>query len=223
MKKALILLLLVTPSLVKAQHTHSEMKNEIDSLSYALGMNVASSLKNGGIDTMNYAIFLEAMKDVIAYNHVKMDGTTSNQIVNGYMGRAKEAKATQAAAEGVAFLAENSKRPEVKVTPSGLQYEIIKKGDGPIPVDGQRVKTHYEGTLINGKKFDSSYDRGSPATFGVNQVIKGWIEALKMMPTGSKWKLYIPQELAYGERGAGANIPPYAALVFTIELIEIVQ
>ena len=152
-----------------------------------------------------------------------MDAAISQEIVNGYVKKAQAAKVAEASAGGIAFLSENATKAGVKSTPSGLQYKIIKQGTGAIPVDGQKVKTHYQGTLINGKKFDSSYDRGQPATFGVNQVIAGWTEALKLMPVGSKWELYIPQELAYGARGAGANIPPYAALIFTIELLEIVQ
>ena len=206
-----------------AQHTHSPMQNETDSMSYSVGMNIANSLKNGGIDTMNYDLFLEAVKDVLEYSHVKMDATAANQVVNNFVTKKKEEQVALATAEGTAFLQANLKKKGVKVTPSGLQYKIIIQGDGPIPVDGQRVTTHYTGTLINGTKFDSSVDRGQPTTFGVNQVIKGWTEALKMMPVGSKWELYIPQELAYGERAMGANIPAYSTLIFTIELLEIVE
>ena len=125
-------------------------------------------------------------------------------------------------AEGTAFLAENAKKKGVITLPSGLQYKVITKGTGAIPTENQRVKTHYRGTLINGKQFDSSYDRGEPATFGVTQVIAGWTEALKMMPVGSKWELFIPYNLAYGERAMGSDIPAYSTLIFTIELLEIV-
>ena len=218
-----ILLGLIFAHLAIAQHTHSPMNNEIDSVSYAVGMNIASSLKNGGIDTLNHKLFMEAMMDVMEYNHVKLDAELSNKIVNDYVTRAKAEKSKEATAEGTAFLAANASKPGVKTTPSGLQYKVITQGEGDVPVDGQRVKTHYSGTLINGKKFDSSYDRGQPATFGVNQVIKGWTEALKMMPTGSKWELYIPYNLAYGERAMGENIPAYSTLIFTIELLEIVE
>lgn len=223
MKNIVLSFFLSFPVIVNAQHTHSPMQNELDSVSYSVGMNIANSLKNGGIDSMNYTLFIEAVKDVLEYNHVKMDAAISQEIVNGYVKKAQAAKVAEASADGIAFLSENATKAGVKSTPSGLQYKIIKQGTGAIPVDGQKVKTHYQGTLINGKKFDSSYDRGQPATFGVNQVIAGWTEALKLMPVGSKWELYIPQELAYGARGAGANIPPYAALIFTIELLEIVQ
>jgi len=186
-------------------------------------MNIANSLKSGGIDTLNYTLFAEAMKDVLEYNHVKMDGNLSNQVVNTYAAKAKAAKLKEVTAEGTAFLQANATKEGVKTTASGLQYKVLTQGTGAKPIDGQKVTTHYKGTLINGKKFDSSYDRGQPATFGVNQVIKGWTEALKMMPVGSKWELYIPQELAYGERAMGANIPAYSTLIFTIELLEIAQ
>ncbi|MDA8886560.1 FKBP-type peptidyl-prolyl cis-trans isomerase [Bacteroidia bacterium] len=192
-------------------------------MSYAVGMNIANSLKSGGIDTLNYTLFAEAMKDVLEYNHVKMDGNLSNQVVNTYAAKAKAAKLKEVTAEGTAFLQANATKEGVKTTASGLQYKVLTQGTGAKPIDGQKVTTHYKGTLINGKKFDSSYDRGQPATFGVNQVIKGWTEALKMMPVGSKWELYIPQELAYGERAMGANIPAYSTLIFTIELLEIAQ
>lgn len=206
-----------------AQHTHTTMQNEIDSMSYAVGMNVATSLKAGGIDTLNYEVFKEAIKDVIKYDHTALEGKESNEIVQTYIAKAKAAELAAVTVEGTAFLAANATKKGVKVLPNGLQYKVITEGNGLKPIDGQTVKTHYSGTLINGKKFDSSYDRGQPASFGVNQVIPGWTQALKMMPVGSKWELYIPQELAYGERAMGANIPAYSTLIFTIELLEIVQ
>jgi FKBP-type peptidyl-prolyl cis-trans isomerase FklB len=124
---------------------------------------------------------------------------------------------------GEQFLAENAKKKGITVTPSGLQYEIMKKGNGPKPVATDKVKVHYHGTLIDGTVFDSSVERGDPAEFGVTQVIQGWVEALQLMPVGSKWKLYIPQELAYGGRAAGEKIKPFSALVFEVELIAIVK
>jgi FKBP-type peptidyl-prolyl cis-trans isomerase FklB len=152
-----------------------------------------------------------------------MDGQLSNTVINNYIAKAKAAKMELMTAEGRAFLLENAKKKGVVSLPSGLQYKIIKEGNGAIPIDGQTVKTNYKGSLINGKQFDSSYDRGQPATFGVNQVIAGWTEALKLMPVGSQWELYIPYNLAYGERAMGANIPAYSTLIFTIELLEIVK
>ncbi|MDG2454812.1 MAG: FKBP-type peptidyl-prolyl cis-trans isomerase [Bacteroidia bacterium] len=206
-----------------AQHSHTTLTTPVDSMSYAVGMNIASSLKNGGIDTLNYAVFQEALRDVLDYNHPTMDGTTSNRVVNNYVAAEKAKKSEGFTAAGTAFLEANKNKEGVVVLPSGLQYKVIQAGTGAIPVDGQTVKTHYHGTLIDGKKFDSSYDRGQPASFNVNQVIPGWTEALKLMPVGSTWELYIPYMLAYGDRAMGAKIPPYSTLVFTIELLEIVQ
>ncbi len=131
------------------------------------------------------------------------------------------AKNTQQQEEGRQWLEENAKRPEVVVLPSGLQYEILQAGTGATPGAGSRVTVHYEGRLTNGNVFDSSYKRNQPATFGVNQVIRGWTEALQLMPVDSKWRLYIPSDLGYGERGAGASIPPNAVLIFDVELLGI--
>ena len=142
--------------------------------------------------------------------------------INTRMQAAQAEQAKIAGAEGEAFLAENAKRDEVTVTESGLQYEILSEGVGEKPTSESTVRPHYHGTLINGKVFDSSYDRGQPAEFPVSGVIAGWTEALQMMPIGSKWRLTVPHNLAYGERGAGADIPPFAALVFDVELLAIV-
>ena len=217
------LFLILSQVKVKAQHNHVKLVSEIDSVSYAVGMNIANSLKSGVIDTLNYEIFTEAIKDVIIHNHANMDGQLSNTVINNYVAKTKEAKMESMTAEGRAFLSENAKKEGVVSLPSGLQYKVIKEGNGPIPIDGQTIKANYRGTLINGKQFDSSYDRGQPATFGVNQVIAGWTEALKLMPVGSQWELYIPHNLAYGERAMGANIPAYSTLIFTIELLEIIK
>lgn len=224
MKKiAIILTVLASATFASAQHIHTPMETEIDSVSYSIGMNIASSLLNGGIDTMNYDIFLEAVKDVMVENHVKIDGNTANTIVNAYVVKAQQAKSQKVIDDGIKFLTENATKEGVKTTPSGLQYKVLTQGTGAIPADGQTVKTHYKGTLIDGTTFDSSYDKGTPVSFGVNGVIRGWTEALKMMPVGSKWELYIPQDLAYGERAMGAKIPAYSTLIFTIELLEIVE
>ena len=141
-------------------------------------------------------------------------------MIGARMQQEQEATAKVAAAEGEAYLADNAKRTDVTVTESGLQYEVMVKGDGAIPVAGQSVRVHYHGTFTDGGVFDSSVARGEPAEFPVTGVIAGWVEALQLMPVGSKWKLYIPQDLAYGARGAG-SIPPYSALVFEVELLDI--
>ena len=142
--------------------------------------------------------------------------------INTQIQARREEEAKVLAAEGESFLAENALRPEVTVTASGLQYEVITTGEGEKPTAESTVRTHYHGTLINGTVFDSSYDRGQPAEFPVGGVIKGWTEALQMMAVGSKWRLYVPHDLAYGERGAGASIAPYSTLVFDVELLEII-
>ena len=150
------------------------------------------------------------------------DLTAAFQVITQRMQAAEAEKAKEMNAEGEAYLAENAKRDEVTVTESGLQYEVLVEGNGDKPSASSTVRTHYHGTLINGTVFDSSVDRGEPAEFPVNGVIAGWTEALQMMPVGSKWKLHLPYNLAYGERGAGGAIGPYATLVFEVELLDIV-
>lgn len=171
----------------------------------------ASAVAAGVIDALNGKESVVARADLeAAFNEI-------NEIM-----QAKHAEQTKnLAATGEAFLAENAKKSGVKVTDSGLQYEVITEGEGEKPKASSRVKTHYHGTLIDGTVFDSSYDRGQPIDFAVNGVIAGWTEALQLMTTGSKWRLYIPYQLAYGDRGAGASIPPYSALIFDVELLEV--
>ena len=191
-----------------------------DSLSYALGVTYGENLKKQGAEGVNGKDLGAGFEDALN-GKSKLDSKTANKMVQAYIKKQK-AKATEMMkAEGEAFLAENKKRAEVITTESGLQYEILTKGTGPIPTKSDKVVAHYEGKLLNGTKFDSSFDRGEPATFPVGGLIPGWVEALQLMPTGSKWRLYIPENLAYGARGAGGAIPPYAALIFDLELIEI--
>ena len=154
----------------------------------------------------------------------EIDFAECQQVLNDYFSNIQEEetnKMNAAKKEGEDFLSKNGKRPEVKTTASGLQYEVIKEGTGKRPTVNDIVKVHYHGTLIDGTVFDSSVKRGTPAEFGVSQVIKGWVEALQLMPVGSKYKLYIPSELAYGQQGAGAMIKPNSVLVFEVELLEI--
>jgi FKBP-type peptidyl-prolyl cis-trans isomerase FklB len=222
MKKIILLSSFLSIVLISfGQHTHTKMESQIDSVSYAVGMNIGQSLKAGGIDTLNPEIFMQAIHDVLVEDHVVMNAQLAQAIVQAYLAKAQEAKFATRIAEGKKFLEENKKKPGVVALPSGLQYQIIKQGDGPIPVDGQKVKTHYHGTLLDGTVFDSSVDRGTPISFGVNGVIRGWTEALKMMPVGSKWKLFIPYDLAYGPRAMGAKIKEYSTLIFEVELLEI--
>ena len=200
----------------------------MDQLSYALGIGIGTQLSGMGAGNLNIDDFAQAIKDVIAGNDLKVSNQEAQTLVNDFFAQ-QEAKQKEAAAEagkvakavGEDFLAENAKKDGVTVLPSGLQYEVIKEGNGKKPGATSQVKCHYEGTLVDGTKFDSSYDRGEPATFGLNQVIPGWTEGVQLMGEGAKYRFFIPYNLGYGERGAGASIPPFAALVFIVELIEV--
>ncbi|MDN4504430.1 FKBP-type peptidyl-prolyl cis-trans isomerase [Alteromonadaceae bacterium BrNp21-10] len=192
--------------------------------SYGIGLQMGEQLAGNPFDGLD----ISAVQAGIATAFNKQPSEVSNDQlrvafdqIHQQMQAAKEESSKAVIAEGAAFLAENAKRDEVTVTESGLQYEVITAGTGEIPTAASTVRTHYHGSLIDGTVFDSSYDRGQPAEFPVGGVIKGWTEALQLMTTGSKWKLFIPQELAYGENGAGAAIAPYATLVFDIELLDI--
>lgn len=201
----------------------SGIKSSLDSFSYAIGLNIAENLKAQGISSVNSTLVVKAFNDVFAGKQPAMDMQASNQVVQQRFAKMAEAKSSVEKQAGEKFLAENKKRPGIKTTPSGLQYEVITAGTGPMPADTNTVKVHYTGTLTSGKKFDSSVDRGQPIDLRVNGVIPGWTEALKMMPVGSKWKLFIPSDLGYGDRGAGQDIPPGATLIFDVELISIVN
>ena len=193
----------------------------MDKFSYGLGMGIGQNLLSMGVDNMNIEDFVKALKDVLSGAKTEMSHSEAQQVVNEHFRKLAEAACEQNKASGEAFLAANAKKEGVTVLPSGLQYEVITEGDGKKPSATDRVQCHYEGTLIDGTVFDSSIKRGEPAVFGVNQVIKGWVEALQLMQEGAKWRLYIPYDMAYGEHGAGEMIPPYSALVFDVELIKV--
>ena len=200
----------------------------MDKLSYALGIGIGTQLRGMGATNLNIDDFAQAIKDAIAGKKLKVDNKEAQTLVNNFFAEQqarKEAAAAEAGraakAVGEDFLAENAKKENIVVLPSGLQYEVIKEGNGKKPSATSQVKCHYEGTLIDGTKFDSSYDRGEPATFGLNQVIAGWTEGVQLMSEGAKYRFFIPYNLGYGARGAGASIPPYSALVFVVELIEV--
>ena len=198
-----------------------KLKNEIDSVSYSLGVNIGENIKNQfpDVDLKN---FESGIRDVLSEKkEPKIKGADAQKIIKKYFIKAQDKATKQRTKEGEKFLAENAKRKEVIVLESGLQYEILKNGNGPKPSLNDQVTTHYHGTLIDGTVFDSSVERGQPATFPVSGVIKGWTEALQLMEVGSKWKLFIPYNLAYGEKGAGAQIGPYTTLIFEVELIKI--
>lgn len=199
----------------------ARMKNELEKLSYSLGANVGASLKAQGITDLDMEVFMEALNDQVIIGDLKMSQQEMDAFLQAYFGKKQQEAAQKAVAEGQQFLAENAKRDGVKVTESGLQYEVMHEGTGDKPKATDSVTTHYHGTLVSGQVFDSSVERGEPATFPVNGVIPGWVEALQMMPVGSKWKLFVPSDLAYGDRGAGQMIGPHTTLIFEVELMGI--
>lgn len=199
-----------------------ELKDDLQKFSYALGMSISANLIQSGVKTVNPEAFITALKDVFSGVQPRIKPEEANQILESFMAEAQAGEGNKNLEEGLAFLAENSKKEGVIELPSGLQYEVIKEGEGDLPTATDKVKCHYHGTLINGNVFDSSVDRGEPAEFPVNGVIQGWVEALQLMSVGSKWRLFIPSELAYGPQGAGAAIGPNTTLIFEVELLEIV-
>ena len=200
----------------------------MDKLSYALGIGIGSQLAGMGAKGLNIDDFAQAVKAVISGTPLKVNNAEAQSLVQAFF-QEQEEKQRAAAAEagkvakaaGESFLAENAKKEGVVVLPSGLQYQVLKEGNGKKPSATDQVKCHYEGTLIDGTIFDSSYQRNEPATFGLNQVIAGWTEGVQLMSEGAKYRFFIPYNLAYGERGAGAQIPPFAALVFDVELLKV--
>ena len=193
----------------------------MDKLSYALGMSMASNLMNSGLRQLDVESFVKSFSEVMSNSTPSMSPQEANEIIQHFFSKKQEEMLGNNLEEGRTFLEENSKKENVVSLPSGLQYEILTEGSGEIPKATDKVKCHYHGTLLNGTVFDSSVQRGQPAVFGVNQVIKGWVEALQLMAVGSKWRLFIPSHLAYGEQGAGNSIEPNAALIFDVELLGI--
>ena len=200
----------------------------MDKLSYALGIGIGSQLAGMGAKGLDIDDFAQAVKDVISGTPLKVNNAEAQSLVQAFF-KEQEDKQRAAAAEagkvakaaGESFLADNAKKEGVVVLPSGLQYQVLKEGNGKKPSSTDQVKCHYEGTLIDGTIFDSSYQRNEPATFGLNQVIAGWTEGVQLMSEGAKYRFFIPYNLAYGERGAGAQIPPFAALAFDVELLKV--
>ena len=193
----------------------------MEKVSYALGLSLGNNLINSGIESLDFAKLAKGIQDVIEKNEPEISYQEAQAIINEFFENLQKKASEGAIKAGQDFLAENAKRPEVITLQSGLQYEIIQEGNGPKPKASDNVTVHYHGTLISGQVFDSSVQRGEPATFGVTQVISGWVEALQLMSVGSKWKLFIPSELAYGAQGAGQAIGPHTTLVFEVELLGI--
>jgi len=211
---------------VSAKDTQEPL-SKADKLGYSIGYNIANSLKQQGIE-INQELLLKGIADVFSGKKPLLSEQEVEQNLKAFrkermakMQKARKQQARQKMVQGEAFLAENAKKEGVVTLPSGLQYKVIKPGTGNTPKSTDKVTTHYQGTLIDGTEFDSSYNRGKPATFPVNGVIAGWTEALQLMKVGAEWQLFIPSDLAYGKKGAGRQIPPGATLIFKIELLSI--
>lgn len=206
-----------------------KLKTLKDSASYSIGISIGKNMKKQDVD-VDPAILASGLRDAIGDKKAILSDEDIQKVMNSFQADIMKKQQEKAVAssgdnkkKGVAFLEENKKKEGVKVTASGLQYKVLKTGTGKQPVATSTVKTHYKGTLIDGKEFDSSYKRNEPAEFPVSNVIKGWTEALQLMHEGDKWELYVPSELAYGDQGAGADIPPGSTLIFEVELISVVK
>ena len=195
----------------------------MDKVSYALGLSIGNNFQSSGIKQLQVADFVKGLEDVLGEKQPAISYEEAKQVINDYFMKLQQERLEINKQAGAEFLEINRHKEGVVELPSGLQYEILKQGTGAKPSANDKVKCHYHGTLINGTVFDSSVQRGEPATFGVSQVIPGWVEALQLMPVGSKWRLFIPSNLAYGEHGAGDVIEPNSTLIFDVELLDIVK
>ena len=196
------------------------MSQKLDTISYSLGVLFGNNIKQQGFEKLDQEVIFQAMRDVMEGKQIKINLTEASNIIKDEVTRLQREHMVKNKAEGEEFLVNNAEKEGVIILESGVQYEILKDGEGEKPELTDKVTTHYHGMLINGNVFDSSVNRGTPASFPVNGVIQGWQEILQLMPVGSKWRVYIPQEMAYGAQGAG-SIPPYSALIFEIELLSI--
>jgi FKBP-type peptidyl-prolyl cis-trans isomerase FklB len=194
----------------------------MNKLSYALGLSIGNNFRTSGISQIDLDSFQKGLQHVLEEVQPEMTYDEAKQIINDYFMELQEQKLNLNKQAGEEFLNVNKGKEGVTTLSSGLQYQILKSGDGPKPAATDQVRCHYHGTLIDGTVFDSSVERGEPAVFGVNQVIKGWVEALQLMSVGSKWRLFIPSELAYGASGAGQTIEPNSTLIFDVELLNII-
>ena len=195
----------------------------MDKVSYALGLSIGNNFQNSGIKQLQVEDFMKGLEDVLGEKQPAISYEEAKQVINDYFMKLQQERLEINKQAGAEFLEINRHKAGVVELPSGLQYQILMQGTGAKPSANDKVKCHYHGTLINGTVFDSSVQRGEPATFGVSQVIPGWVEALQLMPVGSKWRLFIPSNLAYGEHGAGDVIEPNSTLIFDVELLDIVK
>ena len=193
----------------------------MDKVSYALGLSIGNNFQNSGIKDLQVEDFVQGLKDVLTEAKPALSYDEAKQVINDYFMKLQQEKLEINKKAGEEFLSINKHKAGVVELPSGLQYEVLKNGTGAKPTANDKVKCHYEGKFLNGSKFDSSYDRNEPAVFGLNQVIAGWTEGLQLMSEGSKYELYIPYTLGYGETGAPGAIPPYSTLIFIVELLEV--
>lgn len=193
----------------------------MDKISYALGLSIGNNFKASGVNTISVEDFVAGLNDVLAEKEPKISYEDAKGVINDYFMKLQQERFENNKAAGAEYLKINACKEGVTTLPSGLQYQVLTMGDGPKPTLSDSVKCHYHGTLINGVVFDSSINRGEPAVFPLGGVIKGWTEILQLMPVGSKWRVTIPYDLAYGERGAGQSIEPYSTLIFDIELLAI--
>ena len=201
----------------------AEKKNKMDKVSYALGLSIGNNFENSGIKDLQVEDFVKGLTDVLSGNQPAITYDEAKEVIHDYFMKLQKERLEINKKAGEEFLNINRHKAGVVELPSGLQYEVLKNGTGAKPTANDKVKCHYHGTLINGTVFDSSVQRGEPAVFGVSQVIPGWVEALQLMPVGSKWRLFIPSNLAYGENGAGNLIEPNSTLIFDVELLDIVK
>ncbi len=197
------------------------IKSQLDSASYAFGVSIANDIKSRGVTGLNYNVLAKAMSDAFAGATPLLSPEKCQELIMSFLGSVEKKKFEGNISEGTKFLSDNSKKPGIVTLPSGLQYEVLVAGTGDKPKATDEVTVNYKGTLLNGKQFDSSYDRGQPASFTLNQVIPGWTEGVQLMSAGSKYRFFVPYTLAYGERAAGPDIAPYSTLIFEVELIKI--
>ena len=205
----------------KNKQSKTSLSNQLDSVSYGIGVSIGQNLKKDNMTDINADLIANGIKSVFSNDTSLMKAKDAQMAIQNFMMAKAKKKGEENLEKGKKFLADNSKKEGVKTLPSGLQYQIVKEGTGAKPTANDKVTCHYHGTTIDGVVFDSSIQRGQPAQFGVSQVIPGWTEALQLMSVGSKWKLFIPANLAYGERGAGGAIGPNETLIFDVELISI--